>query len=74
VVKPPNFIEKGDLMKLLLTAIALMMLSACGSDDNPVANNTTSDVVVEDAQEDVTDVASDVVDSTQDVATVEEGD
>ncbi len=61
-------------MKLLLTAIALMMLSACGSDDNPVANNTTSDVVVEDAQEDVTDVASDVVDSTQDVATVEEGD
>ncbi len=61
-------------MKLLLTAIALMMLSACGSDDNPVANNTTSDVVVEDTQEDVTDVASDVVDSTQDVATVEEGD
>ena len=61
-------------MKLLLTAIALMMLSACGSDDNPVANNTTSDVVVEDTQEDVTDVASDTVDSTEDVATVEEGD
>ena len=61
-------------MKLLLTAIALMMLSACGSDDNPVANNTTSDVVVEDTQEDATDVASDVVDSTEDVATVEEGD
>ena len=74
VVKPPNFIEKGDLMKLLLTAIALMMLSACGSDDNPVANNTTSDVVVEDTQEDVTDVADDAVDSTEDVATVEEGD
>lgn len=59
-------------MKLLLTAIALMMLSACGSDDNPVANNTTSDVVVEDTQEDVTDVASDAVDSSDDVATVEE--
>ena len=61
-------------MKLLLTAIALMMLSACGSDDNPVVNNTTSDVVVEDTQEDVTDVASDAVDSTVDVTTVEEGD
>ena len=61
-------------MKLLLTAIALMILSACGSDDNPVVNNTTSDVVVEDTQEDVTDVASDAVDSTVDVTTVEEGD
>ena len=70
-------------MKLLLTAIALMMLSACASDDNPVVNNTTSDgavmttgdVTVDDTQVEVADTdATDTVDSSEDVTTVEEGD
>ena len=67
-------------MKFLLSALVLMMtLSAvgCSTDDTCEGVVATGDVEVEDVQTDTVDVstASDVVvDSTEDVATVEEGD
>ena len=65
-------------MKFLLSAFALMMMlsvSGCSEDDTSVV--TTGDVEVEDVQVDTveeTTVSDVVVDSTEDVATVEEGD
>ena len=59
-------------MKFLFAALVLMMmLPACSNDDEFVV--TTGDVTVEeaDAGSDQQDIS---VDSTQDVATVEEGD
>ena len=62
-------------MKFFLTAVVLMMmLQGCSEDDNGVV--TTGDVTVEDVQVEVSEEVSvtDAVDSTEDVATVEEGD
>ncbi len=65
-------------MKILFSALVLMMsLSTFGcSNDDTTGVVTTGDVEVEDVQADVVDDAtvSDTVDSTEDVAIVEEGD
>ena len=62
-------------MKFLLSAFVLMMMlsvSGCSEDDTSVV--TTGDVEVEDVQVDTVEetTVSDVVDSTEDVAIVEE--
>ncbi len=65
-------------MKFLLSAFVLMMMlsvSGCSNDNDGVV--TTGDVEVEDVQVDTVEetTGADVaVDSTEDVATVEEGD
>jgi|5_EtaG_2_1085323.scaffolds.fasta_scaffold456869_2 hypothetical protein len=67
-------------MKFLLSAFVLMMMlsvSGCSDDNACESAVTTGDVEVEDVQVDAVEetTASDVVvDSTEDVATVEEGD
>lgn len=65
-------------MKFLLSAFVLMiMLQGCSTDDACESVVTTGDVEVEDVQVDTveeTTVSDIAVDSTEDVATVEEGD
>ena len=67
-------------MKFLLSAFVLMMVflaAGCSTDDTCEGVVTTGDVEVEDVQVDTveeTTVSDVVVDSTEDVATVEEGD
>lgn len=67
-------------MKFLFSALVLMMTLltfGCSTDDTDGGVVTTGDVEVEDVQVDTveeTTGADVVVDSTEDVATVEEGD
>mgnify|MGYP003154278474 FL=1 len=58
-------------MKLLLTALVLMMLHGCSEDDTYVV--ATGDVTIEDSQTDASDEVSDadVIDSVEDVSTLD---
>ena len=63
-------------MRFFITALVLMMtLLGCSTDDTDGAVMTTGDVTVDDTQVEVADTdATDTVDSSEDVTTVEEGD